>query len=257
MAEDYEVLRKLWDGRIPILIFLDETEFPNRPVRPFCAMVRRIGYFPLILPQVLEFFGIDEVSFSPWLQYNGKPIKHYPIGVLFDILKIDRLLPWSITLKTKDFPNEIIHCSGNALQMCFMQSIKEADQLKHDSKIINSMKPDEHIQLWNGVLHDRYDEYWIVNRKLMENSDQNPLLHVPIRIYRGDERYYQPLISPQDNDGQLITIEKAIRQYFFDDKIIPLSFNILLPLETPILWMCQNFTYADNFIHIVVTTKSS
>lgn len=31
---------------------------------------------------------------------------------------------------------------------------------------------------------DRYDEYWIVNRKLMENSDQNPLLHVPIRIYR-------------------------------------------------------------------------
>lgn len=53
----------------------------------------------------------------------------------------------------QDFPNEIIHCSGNALQMCFMQSIKEADQLKHDSKIINSMKPDEHIQLWNGVLH--------------------------------------------------------------------------------------------------------
>lgn len=37
MAEDYEVLRKLWDGRIPILIFLDETEFPNRPVRPFCV----------------------------------------------------------------------------------------------------------------------------------------------------------------------------------------------------------------------------
>lgn len=78
-----------------------------------------------------------------------------------------------------------------------------------------------------------------------------------MNIVQGDERYYQPLISPQDNDGQLITIEKAIRQYFFDDKIIPLSFNILLPLETPILWMCQNFTYADNFIHIVVTTKSS
>lgn len=52
----------------------------------------------------------------------------------------------------QNFPKEVMRCAGDALESSFIQSIKEADQLKHKANIINSMKSDEHKQLWNGLV---------------------------------------------------------------------------------------------------------
>uniref|UniRef100_A0A915Q0H2 Autophagy protein 5 n=1 Tax=Setaria digitata TaxID=48799 RepID=A0A915Q0H2_9BILA len=215
MIQDYEVTRKLWDGRIPVQFILDKLEFIQCSVKPFCIMVPGMSYFPLILPRVLQYFTavVDNLDTdSVWLQYNTKPLKwHYPVGVLFDLLKTDDLLPWTVVLKTKDFPKEVMRFRGNDLESSYIQSVKEADQLKHKARVVNSMKVDEHRQLWSSILHDKFDEFWIINKKLMESSDSEPVLHVPIRIYQVDHPFKQPLITPFDEAGRTRTIADALK----------------------------------------------
>uniref|UniRef100_A0A914ZKK4 Autophagy protein 5 n=1 Tax=Parascaris univalens TaxID=6257 RepID=A0A914ZKK4_PARUN len=254
--QDYEVTRKLWDGRIPVQFILDNSEFLQSSAKPFCAMIPRLSYFPLALPRVLQYFTTIVEQIDPesvWLQYNGQPLKwHYPVGVLFDLLKSDDLLPWTITLRTKNFPKEVMRCAGDALESSFIQSIKEADQLKHKANIINSMKSDEHKQLWNGLVQDRFDEFWSINKKLMENTDSEAILHIPIRIYEANRPLRQVLIAPLDENGRRQTLDDVLRMIQADDGISAISHGILLPLETPLLWMAENFSYLDNFIHVVL-----
>lgn len=35
----------------------------------------------------------------------------------------------------------------------FIQSVKEADYLKHKAEVVNSMKPEDYRRLWNGLVH--------------------------------------------------------------------------------------------------------
>ncbi|KAM3717574.1 Autophagy protein [Dirofilaria immitis] len=215
MIQDYEVTRKLWDGRIPVQFILDKLEFMQCSAKPFCIMVPGMSYFPLILPRVLQYFMavIDHFDAeSVWLWYNTKPLKwHYPVGVLFDLLKKDDLLPWTIVLKTKDSPKEVMRFRGNDLESSYIQSVKEADQLKHKGRVVNSMKVDEHRQLWSSILHDKFDEFWAINKKLMESSENEPMLHVPIRIYQADCSFQQPLITPFDESDRAHTIVDALK----------------------------------------------
>lgn len=37
MIQDYEVTRKLWDGRIPVQFVLDKLEFIQCSAKPFCV----------------------------------------------------------------------------------------------------------------------------------------------------------------------------------------------------------------------------
>ncbi|VDM46903.1 unnamed protein product [Toxocara canis] len=260
MPQDYEVTRKLWDGRIPVQFVLDNSEFLQRSAKPFCTMIPRMSYFPIALPRVLQYFNTIVEHIEPesvWLQYNGQPLKwHYPVGVLFDLLKSDDLLPWTVTLRTKNFPKEVMRCAGDALEISFIQSIKEADQLKHKASIINSMKSDEHKQLWNGLVQDRFDEFWSVNKKLMENSESEAILHIPIRIYEAGRPFRQVLISPLDESGRRRTLGDVLRIVHPEDEVIAISQGILVPLETPLLWMAENFCYLDNFIHVVLTAPT-
>lgn len=47
----------------------------------------------------------DEV----WFSYNEVPLKwHYPIGLLFDLLASDGVLPWTIIVHFKKFPEDIL-----------------------------------------------------------------------------------------------------------------------------------------------------
>lgn len=44
-----------------------------------------------------------------WFSFNEIPLKwHYPIGLLFDILANDGVLPWTVTVHFKKFPEEIL-----------------------------------------------------------------------------------------------------------------------------------------------------
>lgn len=100
---------------IPLLLDLDTIQIQ--------AMLPRVSYFPLILPKVINYFTstCEELRLEQdklWLEYSRQPIKmfvsflhvvdnwlnccrYYPIGVLFDMMKTDDFLPWTISLRTK------------------------------------------------------------------------------------------------------------------------------------------------------------
>lgn len=65
-----------------------------------------------------------------------------------------------------------------------MSCLKEADVLKHRGQIISSMQKKDHNQLWQGLSNDKFDQFWAINRRLMEpNGDQETFKYVPVRFY--------------------------------------------------------------------------
>ena len=53
MAEDREVLREIWEGRLPVCFTLATEEItPPIAPDPFYLMVPRITYFPLVIDKV-------------------------------------------------------------------------------------------------------------------------------------------------------------------------------------------------------------
>lgn len=52
MADDREILREIWEGRIPICFQADVNEVGYSP-EPFYLMVPRLTYLPLVTDKVL------------------------------------------------------------------------------------------------------------------------------------------------------------------------------------------------------------
>jgi autophagy-related protein 5 len=54
MANDREVLRQVWEGKLPICFSLDEEELQGlQTPDPFYLMVPRLSYFPLVTDKVI------------------------------------------------------------------------------------------------------------------------------------------------------------------------------------------------------------
>jgi autophagy-related protein 5 len=65
-----------------------------------------------------------------------------------------------------------------------MNCLKEADFLKHKGQIVSQMQKKEHKQLFLGLQNDKFDQFWAVNRRLMESVDQeNCFKYIPLRCY--------------------------------------------------------------------------
>lgn len=53
MAGDREVLREIWDGKLPVCFALDTDEVSNvQTPEPYYLMVSRLTYFPLVWDKV-------------------------------------------------------------------------------------------------------------------------------------------------------------------------------------------------------------
>ncbi|XP_013366328.1 PREDICTED: autophagy protein 5 isoform X3 [Chinchilla lanigera] len=147
----------------------------------------------------------------------GKDCGHYPIGLLFDLLAASSALPWNIIVHFKSFPEkDLLHCpSKDAIEAHFMSCIKEADALKHKSQVINEMQKKDHKQLWMGLQNDRFDQFWAINRKLMEYpAEENGFRYIPFRIYQmtTERPFIQKLFRPVAADGQLQTLGDLLRE---------------------------------------------
>lgn len=82
-----------------------------------------------------------------------------------------------------------------------MSCLKEADALKHKGQIISQMQKKDHKQLFLGLLNgklatffytkflifdfssDKFDQFWAVNRRLMESTEMEGFKHIPLRCY--------------------------------------------------------------------------
>jgi len=177
---------------VPVIFNLAE---PDGDAEPCCLMLPRMSYLPLVTEKVKSHFSPNAEHKGPiWFSHKKIPLRwHLPIGLLFDMLGSRQhevspgsRLPWSITVHFSEFPTEILlECpSREAVESIFMSSLKESDQLKTSGKVMKQMQAREHSQLWLGLCSDKFDQFWAVNRRLMEGSDS--WRHLPIRVYSGD-----------------------------------------------------------------------
>ncbi|KAL3280137.1 hypothetical protein HHI36_017640 [Cryptolaemus montrouzieri] len=260
MANDREILRELWEGKLPVCFKLDADEVVElQQPDPFYLMVPRVSYFPLVIDKVrkhfLRYIASDKMDQVMWLEYNGQPLKwHYPIGVLFDLLVKTDDLPWRITAHFEKLPEEHIYDfkTKESVEAYFMSCLKEADVLKYKGQIVSSMQIKDHTQLWMGLQNDKFDQFWAVNRKLMElSSEYENFKHIPFRCYIEDG-YKQALVKPIFEDGQRKTLQDLLNEIFPGQQTRVRTHGISPPLETPLQWMSEHLSYPDNFLHLCV-----
>ncbi|KAI5616888.1 autophagy protein 5, partial [Silurus asotus] len=308
MADDKDVLRDVWYGRIPACFTLYPDEVTDREAEPFYVRITNILYkmdkFKDLRPVVLNLFGavtdcfflqllLPRVSYlmlvtdkvkkhflkvvkaedveEMWFEYEGTPLKwHCPIGVLFDLHASNTALPWSITVHFKHFPDrDLLRCSSSALiEAHFMSTIKEADAFKHKGQVINDMQKKDHKQLWMGLQNDKFDQFWAINRKLMEYpTEDGGFRYIPFRIYQtlSDRPSIQKLFRPVSSEGHALTLGDLLKELVPD--VIsqdgdPKKYQVVIhgiePLfETPIQWLSEHLSHPDNFLHICIVPAPS
>lgn len=79
MANDREVLKVVWEGKIPVKIVVDNDE---NECEPFFVLVPRLSYLCLISEKIKKHFQrYIEKDDEVWFSYNSVPLKfHIPIG---------------------------------------------------------------------------------------------------------------------------------------------------------------------------------
>lgn len=286
MYEDKELLRDLWTSQLPIKFELAREDVASlEQPQPVFLLVPRISYFPLCWDKVKTYFKqfiSDDVKLEHmWLEFNGQTLRwNIPIGVLYDLfaapdqnndmqssmIMLNSALPWAIRVHFKNFPqDELLKCDSlDVVEAHLIMQIKEADVLKHKEHVMPSFQKKDHNHLWRGMLEDRFDEFWIINRKLMEPDNADGFKYIPFRLYeKGDPSYTQKLVKPVNEDNSRSCLKDLVAQVISDGvealdsgkKQIWIQ-GIRVPLETPLQWLAVNMSHPDNFIHIVVSSSS-
>ncbi|KAK4742227.1 hypothetical protein SAY87_000228 [Trapa incisa] len=168
-----EAQQFVWKGAIPLQIHLHESEVTTLPPPlPFLVLAPRIGYLPLLVPQIRPHFssalppGVDTV----WFEYRGLPLKWYiPTGVLYDLFCAEPERPWNLTVHFRGYPgNILIPCEGeDSVKWSFINSLKEAAYIINGNckNVMNMSQPDQ-LELWRSVSKGDLEAYRQVSSKL-------------------------------------------------------------------------------------------
>eukprot|EP00088_Acartia_fossae_P035760 TRINITY_DN36888_c0_g1_i1.p1 TRINITY_DN36888_c0_g1~~TRINITY_DN36888_c0_g1_i1.p1 ORF type:complete len:266 (-),score=36.32 TRINITY_DN36888_c0_g1_i1:146-943(-) len=261
--EDREVLREVWDGRIPAVFTLAEQDKDeDSPSDPFYLMLPRMSYLPLATDKVKKYFLRDSMDqHNMWFDYKGTPLKwHHPIGALYDVVRgrvldNDEGLPWQITVHFSAFPQDqlIPLHSREVVESNFMSAVKEADQLKHGGRIVASMQKKDHLQLWTGLQNDKFDQFWAINRRLMETvSGEDNFKHIPIRFHlANNQTVTQKLIKPFSESTNDILTMGELQELTYPSSTFIIQ-GVSPSADTPVQWLSRHLSYPDNFLHIAV-----
>ncbi|KAL8550084.1 hypothetical protein ACS0TY_008786 [Phlomoides rotata] len=168
-----EAQQYVWGGAIPLQIHLHDSEVTTLPPPPPALILApRLGYLPLLVPQIKPFFssslppGVDTV----WFEYKGLPLKWYiPTGTLFDLLCVEPERPWNLTIHFRGYPeNVLIPCEGeDSVKWSFINALKEAAYIINGNcKNVMNMSQSDQTELWRSVLNGQLEAYLRVSSKL-------------------------------------------------------------------------------------------
>jgi len=256
-SEDREVLREVWDGRVPAMFRLSEEDCAemDQP-EPTYLLLPRLSYLPLATDKVRKYFSkfVSDAEGEMWFSSGGTPLKwHHPIGVLYDVHGGD--LPWDITVHFSSFPqSELIPCgSREVVESHFMSRVKEADQMKHGGRVVSAMQKKDHNQLWLGLQNDKFDQFWAINRRLMETQPgEEGFKFVPVRFYVSGT-VLQKLVKPLSDGDSPVTLGEMVDGMLDGREGVRVVTQGIEPSwETPVQWLSQHLSYPDNFLHIAV-----
>jgi len=269
--EDREVMQEVWAGKLPAVFSLAEADTElQEAAAPCYLMLPRMSYLPLAMDKVRKHFaeclrpGAQDNTGQMWFSYRGTPLRwHQPIGLLYDLLcstgdSEEQELPWRITVHLSAFPTDLLlplH-TRDQVETVFMSALKEADQLKHSGKVMSLMQKKDHNQLWLGLTSDKFDQFWAINRKLMEPTGpgEEGFKHIPIRFHmagvdnsgQATSNIVQRLISPS------LILGEVIKDMGWGTETRVITQGVSPDLSTPILWLSRHLSYPDNFLHIVI-----
>ncbi|KAI3844174.1 hypothetical protein MKW92_013633 [Papaver armeniacum] len=168
-----EAQKYVWEGAIPLQIHLHESEITTLPSpEPALILAPRIGYLPLLVPQIKPYFsdtlppGVDTV----WFDFKGMPLKWYiPTGVLFDLLCLEPERPWNLTVHFRGYPGDLLSpCEGeDSVKWSYINSLKEAAYIINgNSKNVMNMSQIDQFELWRSVLNREMEAYLRISSKL-------------------------------------------------------------------------------------------
>lgn len=127
---------------------------------------------------------------------------------------------------------------------------------------MNNIRESENAMLWNGILTRSFDEFWTINRRLMDcNTSKQPLQykHLAMRIYKTDKTYIQPFLSAptEDDNSTDITLGELLTLYSIDmdSGQTILCQGIDIPLDSNVYELSQTMSYPDNFLYLCVVQQ--
>eukprot|EP01135_Chromosphaera_perkinsii_P009532 Nk52_evm1s1791 gene=Nk52_evmTU1s1791 len=264
----------------------------DEPPEAYYLLAPRSSYLTLITDVVRQHFqasSIPDCEDEMWFDFKDEPLKwHYPIGVLFDLYGNPSELPWALTVHFQFYPEEkILHCQDiDCVETHFISMVKEADYLRYRStKRTASLLKREQKQLWDSLVKSLFEPFWAINRRLALHSDNEPIKYIPFRLYIPGQPVVQEPFSPMTvlSDGS--PHEKTLHDLLVE--IIPEIFEtesasgaaggessssggemeqqkqprlkarvvihgISPSLETPMIWLSENMSHPDNFLHICI-----
>lgn len=80
------------------------------------------------------------------------------------------------------------------------------------------MQKKDHTQLWNGIMNDKFDQFWSVNGRLMEANTEEGFKYIPFRCYTNEDKYIQRLVKPMNEEGQRKTLKHLLNEVFPDQE---------------------------------------
>lgn len=171
--EGTEALKYVWKGAIPLQIHLHHSDVATLPPPPPVLMLApRIGYLPLLAPQIRPLFSstLPPGDDTVWFEYKGLPLKWYiPTGVLFDLLCAEPERPWNLMVHFRGYPsNTLTPCEGeDDVKWSFINSLKEAAYIINGNcKNVMSMSQSDQLELWRSVLNGNLESFLKVTSKL-------------------------------------------------------------------------------------------
>ncbi|KAI9205737.1 autophagy protein Apg5-domain-containing protein [Polychytrium aggregatum] len=277
---------QVWNMVLPLQISADPQELkafgPNTAPSPavFYALCPRHSYLPLVAANAKAFFmDLFELSSDPndseiWFSYQNEPLKwHFPIGLLFDMFQAATPstvppTPWKIHIHFGGFPADklIKFPSSGTLFDFFMSSIKEADHLRNGStKKVMALSKADQLSLWDGLCQNDSQKFWAVNLKLVVIEDgSTPPRAIPMRIYSESKAVLQePVPCVNRETGADLTLGDVLNLASIETFPDPQAYQTHVPLvhgtipkaETPILWLSQNMSFPDGFLHVVIRSR--
>uniref|UniRef100_A0A8C2I8B7 Autophagy protein 5 n=1 Tax=Cyprinus carpio TaxID=7962 RepID=A0A8C2I8B7_CYPCA len=219
MADDKDVLRDVWFGRIPACFTLSPEETTEREAEPYYLLLPRVSYLTLVTDKVKKHFlrvmKTEDVE-EMWFEYEGTPLKWYvelTMSKLHHVLIINRMSLsvvvdanivefWAMNRKLMEYPTE----EGGFRYIPFRIYQTTSDR-PFIQKLFRPVSPEGHTLTLGDLLKELF----------------------PAAICAEDEpKRFQVMIHG----------------------IEPL-------LETPIQWLSEHLSHPDNFLHISIIPAPS
>lgn len=102
-----------------------------------------------------------------------------------------------------------------------MSTLKEAASLKNRGKVIHDMQDRAHKQLWKGFQTENFEQFWSINKKLMDIGGDvetsESFKFIPFRIYLLNQSFIQKLFNPINESGEKRALKDLLQSVLNSD----------------------------------------